>query len=190
MDLSTITPQMFREHFLFDFPYLNIYSDTKLYNTAARVYYPTTELFYDSLVDGNMGNLPTDTDFWVKVADSVENYISDAQILRAMQEAKQVFNQALWGSDEGITLGFLYCTAHFLVIDTRAQMAGISGNGNYPVSSRSVGSVSESYAIPTQFNDDALLGMYNQTSYGNKYLQMILPLLRGNVVPVCGRTLP
>ena len=114
MDLSLITPQMFKDHFKYDFPYLLEWENTELYNTGNLVYYPTTKLFYDSLVDGNTGNLPTDGDFWVKVADSVENYISDSQILRAMQEAKQVFNQALWGSDESITLGFLYCTAHFL----------------------------------------------------------------------------
>lgn len=190
MDLSTITPQMFKDHFKYDFPYLVEWDDTELYNTGNRVYYPTTKLFYDSLVDGNTDNPPTDEDFWVKVADSVENYISDAQILRAMQEARFAFNQSLWGDDDSITLGFLYLTAYFLVVDTRAQMGGISGNGNFPVSSRQVGNVSESYDIPQAYKDDPLLSAYTSNPYGMKYLTLILPLLRGNVASVCGRTLP
>lgn len=190
MDLNDITVQDFKDLFKRAFPFLPVYDDTKLYNTGNRVYYPTTELFYDSLVDGNTGNPPTDADFWVKVSDNVENYVTDEDIERAFAEARQTFNQALWGDDDSIKLGYLYLTAFWLVHDLKAAMGGLTGPAPSIVSSRSVGNVSESYGIPQAYLDDPLLGMYAANPWGLKYLQMVLPLLRGNVAAVCGRTLP
>jgi len=190
MDLDTITVADFKAQFPRDFPYLNIYDEEVLYNIGARVYYPSTELFYGCLVNGTIDILPTVSANWVLAEDSIDNYIQDSDITRAFQEAKQVFNQALWGTDESITLGFLYVTAYFLVQDIRASMAGIMANGYFPVNSRSVGNVSESYSIPASFTEDPLLSMYTANAYGIKYLTMVLPMLRGNVVPVCGATRP
>lgn len=190
MDLSTITPAQFKAQFARVFPFLPVYDDTKLYNTGNRVYYATTELFYDCTVNGTQGIIPTNADNWVQVADSVENYVTDDDINRAFAEAKRTFNQSLWGDDDTITLGYLYLTAFWLAYDLKAAMGGMSGSVSMPVTSRSVGNVSESYGIPQAYLDDPALGIYTSNPWGLKYLGMLIPMLRGNVGVVCGATRP
>lgn len=186
MDLTTITVSDFKSQFSRGFPYLPEYDNTKLYNKGDRVYYDTTELFYDCTVDGTQGVLPTDTNNWTQVSDSVKNYILDDDITKAFVEARLNLNQALFSSDEFIELGFLYLTAHYLVNDIKA--GGLESSGAFPVQSRSVGSVSESYAVPERYKSDPILSFYTQSSYGLKYLNMILPALTGNVGSVAGAT--
>lgn len=119
------------------------------------------------------------------------DYVYDSDITRAFAEAQIVFNQGLFGSDAQIKLAYLYVTAHYLVLDLRAAQAGISGAGGlFPVSSRSVGNVSESYAVPDAYTNDPNLAIYAQTNYGMKYLSMVLPKLVGNMVGVFGGTTP
>ena len=115
-------------------------------------------------------------------------FVSDADITKAFGEAQMAFNQGLFGDDNGITIAYLYLTAHFLCIDLRAALAGISGAGTFPVSGRSVGNVSENYMIPEAYSDDPYIAMFTATSYGVKYLTLLLPNLRGNVFAVFGGT--
>lgn len=190
MDLNTITVADFKALFPRDFPYLPVYDNTELYNAGTRVYYPTTKLFYTCTVNGTTGILPTDTDNWTIVADSVENYVSDADIERAFAEAQITFNQSLFTTDANIKMGYLYLTAHYLVNDLRAALGGIAANGLFPVASRSVGNVSESYNIPQMYLDDPIFAYLTSTPYGMKYLSMIVAQLRGNVFVVTGWTLP
>ncbi len=119
------------------------------------------------------------------------DYVYDDDISRAFLEAQVSFNQGLFGSDAQIKMAYLYVTAHYLCLDLRAALAGIQGSGgSFPVSSRSVGSVSESYAVPERYTDDPLLAMYTQTNYGMKYLSLTLPNLVGNFGAVFGGTNP
>lgn len=118
------------------------------------------------------------------------NYVLDSDIQRAFSEAKISFNQALFGDDAEITMGYLYLTAHYLTIDLRAASGGIYGGGLAPVSARQVGNVSEKYEIPDMFIDNPVLAILNSTPYGMKYLALVLPKIVGNVVAICGRTLP
>ena len=53
--------------------------------------------------------------------------------------------------------------------------------------SKSVGSVSESYGIPSWIMNDRNLSLYAQTGYGRKYLSLIQPYLVGNVIFTPGR---
>lgn len=115
---------------------------------------------------------------------------TEKEINRAFMEARFNFNQAILGDDEGIRLAYYYITAHYLVMDARAVSGGAGATGSFPVSSRSVGSVSESYDIPQAYKDSPTLSYYTSTPYGMKYLSLIYPLLVGNVGVVCGRTLP
>lgn len=114
--------------------------------------------------------------------------ISDDDIARAFVEARMVFNQGLFTSDEFITLGFLYLTAHFLIIDARNSSAGLNSTTENPLASRSVGSVSESYTVPEWITKSPTFQYYATTGYGRKYLNMILPRLRGNVAAIGGAT--
>jgi hypothetical protein len=190
MDLTTITVADFKDLFYRDFPYLPEYDNVELYNAGDRVYYSTTKLFYDCTVNGTIGITPGTASNWEQVDDDILNYIQDGDITRAFREARVNLNQALYGSDDTIELAYLYLTAHYLVNDIRAGLSGISAQGSFPVASKSVGSVSESYGIPASYTTDPILSFYTQSAYGLKYLSLTLPAMRGNVVSVCGATRP
>lgn len=190
MDINNITVADFKALFYRDFAYLPVWDVDTLYNAGKRTYYTVTELFYDCIANGTLGDLPTDADHWTQVADDVLNYISDQDIEKAMAEARMAFNTALWGDDDEIKMAFLYLTGFFLVNDIKAALGGISGAANFPVSSRSVGSVSESYHIPDAYAQDPTLAAYMANPYGAKYLMLAIPRIRGNVRVVAGRTLP
>jgi hypothetical protein len=190
MDLNTITAADFKAHFRRDFPYLPNYDSGKLYNEGNKVYYPVTELFYVCLVNGTTGVLPTDVNKWAVSTGTIDDYIEDDDITKAFAEAQINYNQSLFGTDDQIKLGYLYLSAHYLAVDIRNSANGIAANGAFPVSSRTVGSVSESYSIPAAYTDTAIYAMYSQTGYGMKYLSMVLPQLVGNVGIAYGGTLP
>lgn len=190
MDLNTITVDDFKELFYRDFPYLPNYDNAELYNSGDRVYYATTKLFYDCTINGTTGILPTVTANWDVVSDDILNYVQDGDITRAFAEAKMNLNQALFSDDANIELGYLYLTAHYLVNDLRAALGGISGSALFPVNSRSVGSVSESYNIPQAYLDNPIYSFYTTSPYGLKFLAMVLPYMVGNVVSVRGWTNP
>jgi len=191
MDLNTITIADFKALFRRDFPYLPSYDAAKLYNAGNRVYYAVTELFYDCLANGTTGVTPgTDTAKWAVVDDSTDNYVQDSDITRAFGEAQVNFNQSLFSGDDVIKLCYLYLTAHYLAVDMRNALAGVAGIGAFPLMSRTVGNVSESYGIPAAYLANPIYAIYAQTGYGMKYLSLVLPLLVGNVNVACGATQP
>lgn len=114
--------------------------------------------------------------------------VTDADLTRAFTEAGINFNEALFSTDDSLIVTFYYLAAHFLVNDFQAAIGGLDAAGYYPVASRSVGSVSESYAIPDWMLRDPVLGAYATTRYGQKYLALIKPLMIGNVAVYQGLT--
>lgn len=114
--------------------------------------------------------------------------VTDQDIQRAMLEAEASMNESYTPSQPIYTLAYLYLTAHFLVLDLRAAMQGVEGSNSWFTTSKSVGSVSESYSIPQQILDNPLLSMFAKTNYGGKYLHMLLPYTVGRIFAVCGRT--
>lgn len=208
IDLSAITVAQFKQQFRRDFPYLPIYDNTQIYNAGDVVYYPPSGLFYQSIMDGIRGQGPllrydegnkydaagnkydSNQKYWIKYASTLDNYICDEDITAAFAEAMVLFNTALFANDMTTTLGFLYLAAHFLCNDINAARGGVNGTGRFMLSARTVGSVSESYQIPTAFTDSPILAGYASSSYGMKYLAMILPKLTGNVVAVFGGSQP
>lgn len=121
---------------------------------------------------------------------STTETVMDADLNKAFAEARANFNQSLFGTDEQLKIAFFYLAAHYLVTDLQNASAGLSGSGLNVVASRSVGSVSESYAIPEQYLKDPILSFISKTGYGQKYLSLVLPLLIGNVQSVAGWTEP
>ncbi len=114
----------------------------------------------------------------------------DADITKAFAEAQVLLNQALFTTDANIKLGYLYLTAHFLCNDLKAARAGIDSTASFPVNSRTVGSVSESYTIPAIYTENPILQFYTTSAYGMKYLALVYPLLTGNIGIVAGWTDP
>ena len=122
------------------------------------------------------------------VGECYRNYVTDEDIEKAFTEADMNFNAGLFGEDAQLKMCFLYLAAHYLVNDLQTASDGLNSAGYFPVSSRSIGGVSESYAIPQWMMDDHVLGSFMTTRYGQKYLSLIKPLLIGNVVVYTGNS--
>lgn len=187
LDLNTITVAQFQAQFFRDFPYLPTYSATVTYPAGATVFY--NDNFWNAQQNGLLNVLPgSDSNKWMLVNVCANDFVQPQDITNAFAEAQVVFNQALFGSDAKITLAYLYCTAHYLVNDLRTAAQGVDSAGAFPVQSRSVGSVSESYQLPEAYKDSAQLAFFTSTGYGQKYLSMLLPNLVGNIGAVWGGT--
>lgn len=124
---------------------------------------------------------------WRLYNDTIFNYVSDDDILRAFAEAKVNFNPALFPDDETAIMVFYYLAAHYLVIDLHNAQNPLAVGFMGFTQSKHVGSVSESYGIPGWMLNDPILGAYAQTGYGRKYLSLIRPYLVGNVIHTPGR---
>ncbi len=116
--------------------------------------------------------------------------ILDSDISKAQGEANFNFSSAFATSQENFSMLFNYLTAHYLVMDIRASSQGISGTYSWLESSKSVGSVSQSFSIPQRILDNPEYSYLSKTNYGAKYLSLILPRLSGQIFNVCGRTNP
>ena len=116
--------------------------------------------------------------------------ILDSDIGKAFGQVNFAINQKLFSKQEDYTIGYLWLAAHWLCIDMKASSQGISGQYDWPVTSKSVGSVSIGTSIPQRILDNPTFAMYSQTPYGAKYLQLLLPRLTGQVFVAYGRTLP
>lgn len=124
------------------------------------------------------------------VFDCPKDAITDYDIEKAYIEAKMNFNAGLFSYSEELKMSYLYLAAHYLVNDIQTSSAGVNSSGYFPVNSRSVGSVSESYSIPDWMLSDPVLGAFMTTRYGQKYLSLIRPLIIGNVQVYRGWTTP
>lgn len=184
-DNIEVTTDDFKNLFTRDFPYLPLYVEGKTYFKDDEVYFNSN--FYKSLIDGNTTE-PTDITNWEIVKDSVDNYIQDSDIMRAFKEAKVNFNAGLFGDDDTIKMVFLYLTAHYLVIDLNNAMNPLGMGFMGFTQSKSVGSVSESYAVPSFATNNALLSQLMLTGFGRKYLSLLQPYLVGNIIFCPGRT--
>lgn len=186
VNLDNITTNDFKNLFTRgDFPYLPVWVEGQAYFKEDIVYYKPN--FYKSLKDGNKAE-PTDIENWQLTNDSVNNYITDDDILRAFAEAKINFNAELFTDDKTAIMVFYYLAAHYLVIDLNNSQSPFSLGFMGFTQSKSVGSVSESYGIPQWMLNSPMLSAYAQTGYGRKYLSLIMPYLKGNIILTFGRT--
>jgi len=178
-----IYPEDFKAQFpRFTPVYLPLY-ENKTYNKNDIVYY--NGQFYQCKKD-SVTSLPTVTDDWTTYNGNVLNYTQDADILNAIAEASVNFNEGLFSDKCKAKLIFLYLVAYYLTIDFQNAMSPMGGGGI--VQSKSVGSVSESYAIPQWMLNNPSFSMYAQNGYGRKYLSLIRPFLLGNIILSKGRT--
>lgn len=121
---------------------------------------------------------------------STNNTILDNDITKAIDEASLNFNESLFPDQAEYTIGFLYLTAHYLVMDIRASGQGITGNYPWLSNSKSVGSVSEGVTIPDFIANNPLLAHYGKTYYGAKYISIVFPRMIGNMFSTPGGTKP
>jgi hypothetical protein len=173
-----ITIADFKSQFYRGFDYLPIYSNSIIYNAGNLVFYETDQLFYTCKTNGIIGQIPTNATYWTLTEANKYDFVWDEDIEEAFAEAKLYYRTANNMSDSGIRITFLYLAAHFLVTDLRAN--GVNSQFNAPVSSRSVGNVSEAYSIP-DWMKSASLSFFTSTYYGYKYLTLTRPYRIANV---------
>jgi hypothetical protein len=116
--------------------------------------------------------------------------VMDSDISRAELTAASTINQCLFGVQEFYSQCFLLLSAHYLVMNLRASSQGISGQYAWMVTSKGVGSVSEGITVPQKILDNPLYAMLSKTTYGAMYLELMMPLLAGQMFVAYGRTLP
>ena len=152
------------------------YTSTRTYFKGDVVYYDGS--FYICTVESTSNN-PSVTSDWKTYDDSILNYCRDEDIQEAIQEASINFNKNLFSDCIKAKTAFGLLVAHFLTVDFNNAL-GLNGVGI--TTSKSVGSVSESYAIPAWLNNNEALSTFASTGYGIKYASLIRPLLVGNVM--------
>lgn len=177
MSVDNITVEDFKAIFTRDFPYIPFWQYGKTYFKGDIVY---TDNFYQSKIDGNTDEPPSED--WTLYNDNVFNYISDEDISRAFVEAKINFNPQLFPSCETMRLVFCYLAAHYLVIDLNNAQNPLALGFMGFTQSKHVGSVSESFLIPSWVQTSKMLSPYMSTGYGQKYLSLIMPYLVGNII--------
>ncbi len=107
--------------------------------------------------------------------------VMDADINKAINLVLFTINSRLFGTQQNYTTGYLLLAAHYLVMNLRASSQGISGQYSWLQSSKGVGSVSEGLSIPQRILDNPSFAMLTKTSYGAQYLELVLPLLSGQM---------
>lgn len=182
---KNVSPSAFMAMFNRDFPYLPYFVNGKVYFKDDIVYYNNN--FYKSLVNNNTA-LPTNTTNWAIANVSKSDFIAENDIMKAFAEARVNFNPSLFPDCHAAELVFYYLAAHYLVIDLNNASNPLALGTMGFTSSKSVGSVSESYGIPQWMLNNLTLGLYAQTGYGRKYLSLIRPYLLGNIILSKGRT--
>lgn len=181
----TVTPEDFKQQFpRFSPTYLTdvAYSVIKTYIKNDVVYFDNN--FYQCIVNSTT-NDPTDENDWAIYNDSVLNYTQDSDILEAINEAFVNFNEGLFPDEATAKLVFLFLVAHYLTVDFGIALGNIQIG---ITTSKSVGSVSESYTIPQWLLNNAALSAYATTPYGIKYASLIRPYLMGNFFIAKGST--
>lgn len=129
--------------------------------------------------------------------------VRDLDIQSALNFANSVFNPELFetvalpGGTSEAKIAYLYATAHFLVTALQAagglsavsRFQGPNSQGDGVITNKSVGGVSIGYQWPAMIVENPALYGLTKTSYGQSYLQMLMPRLVGNVSIVAGETI-
>lgn len=116
------------------------------------------------------------------------NYVLDEDIQKALDEANVTINESIYPSSDAYTEAYLYLAAHYLVEDIKMGNEGLNSAGEGVLTSKSVGSMSESYSIPEKFLKHPFLAQFTKTKYGLKYLQITSLYAVGNVGTAEGAT--
>lgn len=117
-------------------------------------------------------------------------FVTDADINKAYGQASLNFNNSLFGEDADAEIAYKWLSAFYLVYDLQASSKGLTSQSNFPISSKSVGSVSIGFTVPEKYARDPYLSIFTGNGYGLKYLSLLLPRLVGNIVAIGGATLP
>ena len=121
--------------------------------------------------------------------------VTDDDISMAMSDALTMFNPSLFSTADGKT-AFLMVTAHFVVSNVQAAGGPNAGPGqgqglnNAPEeiqTSASVGGLNNSFlAPPDRVANNPTLRQFWSTSYGRRYIGLVMPKIIGAVTAIAG----
>ena len=120
---------------------------------------------------------------------SSSDSVMDSDITKAILQTSFNVNESLFSDETSFKFAFNYLAAHYLVMNLKASSQGLNGGFSWLENSKSVGSVSQSFAIPQSILDHPILSMFSKTSYGAMYLSLVLPLTYGQVNAIGGGTI-
>ena len=107
------------------------------------------------------------------------DFITDADITRAINDAVLDFNNCIFG--DSATTVFLYLAAYHLVQNIQASMKGLAASAQFVSNNTSVGGVSVGNMVVGSLAENPILAKYLKNAYGQKYIELALPYLIGNV---------
>ena len=114
--------------------------------------------------------------------------IMDSDIETAISSAAFNMNEALFDTEANYQFAYNYLSAHYLVTNLKNSSQGLNGSYSWLENSKGVGSVNQSFSIPEDVMKNPMYAMISKTSYGARFLSMILPKLYGNIGVVSGWT--
>lgn len=110
--------------------------------------------------------------------------ILDSDIAKAYQLTNMTIYTGFCVVQSSWNVVYLLLSAHYLVTNIRSSSQGLNGSGALLAQSKSVGSVSTSYALPQTLSEDPAFAQYATTAYGMEYLNLVMPYLRGAMFTV------
>ena len=116
--------------------------------------------------------------------------VREKDIAVAYKQASANFNVGLFADQDTYSEAFLLLAAHCLVGNMTAAAQGVGSSAQWLTASKGIGNVSESFRVPDRIARSPWLSALSKTQYGFAYLQIIMPLLSGNVTLVRGDTTP
>lgn len=123
--------------------------------------------------------------------------VQDGDIQRGLDEALDgsYFNQSLFDTEGQQTSALLYLAAHLMVMNIQAagglsavpRGRGVRNAGEGVMVSKGIGQVNVTYQVPPErVSSSPTLLYFFQTTFGQRYMQMVTPRLIGNAAVVCG----
>ena len=139
-------------------------------------------------------NIPTVSEFKAQFTrdfpyGTSSDSVLDSDIVKAISQADFIVNESLFSDETKFKFAFNYLAAHYLVTNLKASSQGLNGGFSWIESSKSVGSVSQSFNIPPAILSNPILSLIAKTNYGAMYLSLVLPLTYGQVTSVSGGTI-
>ncbi len=122
--------------------------------------------------------------------DTDQTRVTDGDIAGAIVDASFNVNEGLFPDQATWSRAFCYLAAHCIVERLLAAGEGLRSRGSWLISSKTVGDLSESFEIPEKIKQDPFLASLSKTRYGMRYLEIIGPLLIGNMLTTFRQTPP
>lgn len=157
------------------------------YNVGDKVIYAVNYKYKIFKSDAEQNYSVPTSDTWVEVEDeSINDFLLDMDIEKAMREASNKFNPSLFSTLENKKLAFSYLTAFFLVYDLQTAKDGTSSSWSNPVTKREVGKMSVWYEVPAEMKNYPSYAFLSRNQYGLKYFELIRAKITGNIQTFIG----